>query len=149
MRLDISGVFGSAFRLAAVDYAGNATYYQVTVSEPFEGPTAMLYGATTIHNGATWERFSSDANYDYEMVLETNDSLAAGAAYGDGYLFYSGTRRVNNEQKSFLFVVDYPSFENPVIIGEISESPYYSKPISYMTYNTADGNLYYVRQRAL
>ena len=149
VRLDISGVFGSAFRLAAVDYAGNATYYQVTVSEPFEGPTAMLYGATTIHNGATWERFSSDANYDYEMVLETNDSLAAGAAYGDGYLFYSGTRRVNNEQKSFLFVVDYPSFENPVIIGEISESPYYSKPISYMTYNTADGNLYYVRQRAL
>ncbi|MDD7651665.1 MAG: S8 family serine peptidase [Candidatus Faecousia sp.] len=68
VRLDITSVFGSTFKLAVVDYAGNATYYNVKVSEPFSGPTATLMGSTQIFMGAQWQRFSSDANFDCETV---------------------------------------------------------------------------------
>ena len=68
VRLDITSVFGSTFKLAVVDYAGNATYYNVKVSEPFSGPTATLMGSTQVFMGAQWQRFSSDANFDCETV---------------------------------------------------------------------------------
>ena len=134
--------------MAVVDYAGNAAYYQVTVSEPYEGPTATLYGTTGNHSSAEWRRFASNANYDYETVLTTEMSIF-GAAYGDGYLFFTADRQVGYEQKAYLYVVDYPSFENPIAIGAISASPYYERPIPYLAYNTKDGELYYVKQGGL
>ena len=148
VRLDISGIYGDTFQLAVVDYAGNAAYYQVTVSEPYEGPTATLYGTTNGHSAAVWHSFASNANYDYETVLTTEMSIF-GAAYGDGYLFFTADRKIGYEQKAYLYVVDYPSFENPIEIGAISASPYYEKPIPYLAYNTEDGELYYVKQGGL
>ena len=148
IRLDVTGIYGSTFKLAVVDYAGNAAYYNVQVSEPFNGPSATLYGATTLHNGATWHRFTSGANYDYELVQETGASIG-GAAYGDGYVFYCSTEPGSYNSQYYLYVADYPSFENPIQIGKVSGSPYYQAPIDYLTYNTADGYLYYVKLDSL
>ena len=148
IRLNMTGIFGSTFHLAVVDYAGNATYYNVRVSEPFDGPSATLYGATTVYGSAAWQRFASDANYDYESVLETEGSIG-GAAYGDGYLFYCSTDPSSYDSQYYLYVADYPSFENPIQIGKVSGSPYYQAPIDYLAYHTVDGYLYYVKQGSL
>ncbi len=148
IRLDLTGIYGSTFKLAVVDYAGNATYYNVQISEPFHGPSATLYGATTLHNDATWHRFTSGANYDYELVQKTEVSIG-GAAYGGGYVFYCSTEPDSYNSQYYLYVADYPSFENPIQIGKVSGSPYYQAPIDYLTYNTADGYLYYVKLDSL
>ena len=144
VRLNVTGAFGSTFKLAVLDYAGNATYYNVNVSEPFNGPTATLMGSTQVFMDGEWQRFSSDANYDCELVYDAMITLA-GAAYGDGYLFYSSTELSGYERVPYLYVVDYPSFENPVKIGKVSGSPYYDATVENLCYNTDDQSLYFIR----
>lgn len=57
VRLNVTGIFGTTFKLAVVDYAGNATYYNVNVSEPFSGPTATLMGSTPSIHGRSVAAF--------------------------------------------------------------------------------------------
>ncbi|MGM9641003.1 MAG: S8 family serine peptidase [Faecousia sp.] len=144
IRLDYTGAFGSTFKLAVVDYAGNATYYNVNVSEPFTGPTATLMGSTQVFAGGQWQRFSSDANFDCETLYSPGITIA-GAAYGDGYLFYSATELRGYQSVPCIFVVDYPSFENPVKIGKVSGSPWYDATVQNLCYNTDDQSLYLIR----
>ncbi|MGN1306895.1 MAG: S-layer homology domain-containing protein [Faecousia sp.] len=148
IRLDYTDAFGSTFKLAVLDYAGNATYYKVNVSEPFSGPTATLMGSTQVFAGGQWQRFSSNTNYDYENVYDANVTLA-GAAYGDGYLFYSSSELVGYQQVPYIYVVDYPSFENPVKIGKVSGSPWYDATVENLCYNTDDRSLYFIRMNTL
>ncbi len=144
VRLNVTGAFGSTFKLAVLDYTGNATYYNVNVSEPFSGPTATLMGSTQLFMDGEWHRFSSNANYDCELVYDAMITLA-GAAYGDGYLFYSSSELNGYEKVPYLYVVDYPSFENPVRIGKVSGSPYYDATVENLCYNTDDQSLYFIR----
>ena len=148
VRLNVTGIFGTTFKLAVVDYAGNATYYNVNVSEPFSGPTATLMGSTQAFMGGQWQRFSSDANYDCELVYDAMITLS-GAAYGDGYLFYSSTELEGYQSVPYIYVVDYPSFENPVKIGKVVGSPYYDAPVENLCYNTDDQSLYFIRGNQL
>ena len=148
VRLDITGIFGTTFMLAVVDYAGNAAYYQVYVSEPYTGPVGTLYGATNSHNSADWVRFASNTNYDYELIQETTQSIS-GAVYADGYVFYSSTRTSGYSSEAYLYVADYPNLQDPVEVGPVSGSPYYSAPINDLAYNSSDGNLYFIKSGAL
>ena len=137
VRMDVTGVFGSTFMLAVVDYAGNARYYDVTIGEPFDGPTARLMGSTTIHNSAEWLAFQSDANYDVESVAQTEQSIDIGT-YADGYVFYLGTVPESYSSDQWLYVADYPDFSQPVPIGLVEEW------LTSMTYHPGDGNLYVI-----
>ena len=98
--------------------------------------------------GGQWQRFSSDANYDCELVYDAIITLS-GAAYGDGYLFYSSTELEGYQSVPYIYVVDYPSFENPVKIGKVVGSPYYDAPVENLCYNTDDQSLYFIRGNQL
>ena len=146
VRVPITGVFGDAFKLAVVDYAGNAAYYAVQVSEPYDGPVSTLVTVSNDYMASEWQAFASDTNYDTDTIYQESGRSVYGMAYGDGYLFYYGTERINNRSVDSLYVVDYPGFDgdytfkNPVRIPMSG-----GQMINYMTYSKADGSLYYIR----
>ena len=153
LEFDVTDIWGSEFQIIAVDYAGNMSTRQAYCGSEYYGPTAKLLGPTTdtgnwpdMSSSAQWDRFDSDTNLDYEAVADANTGAYA-AAYGDGYLFYVGYMRKDGKLNYNLYALDYPSMENPVLVGEsVSFNTIGAAPIRSMTYVSENGGrLYYIK----
>lgn len=155
LEFDVSDIWGSEFQVIAVDYAGNLSTQQAYFDSYYYGPTATLLGATAdtgkwpdLSSSASWDRFDSDTNLDYQVAAAADTGVYA-AAYGDGYLFYVGYKRnAENKVNYNLYVLDYPSLEHPALVGENVRSNKISPwPVRSMAYvPESGGRLYYLRQ---
>ena len=153
VHVDLSGVFGNAFKLAAVDYAGNVTYYDVQVGEAYEGPTNTLYGATAELHNATWYRFETDTSYDKDHLCDSKQNIYA-AAYAEGYVFFLAdgepSSQTNGADGFYLYAVDFEKqYYEPLLVGKTD----LSHPVFNLTYQSDMledyGALYYVQGSAL
>ncbi|MGN1306788.1 MAG: S8 family serine peptidase [Faecousia sp.] len=145
VKVPITGVFGSTFKLAVVDYAGNATYYAVQVSEPYNGPVSTLVTVSSDYLASEWQSFASNTNYDTDAIYQESGRSVYGMAYGDGYLFYYGSERINNRSTDSLYIVDYPGFDGDYTFKNPVRMTMSGRPmINYMTYSEKDGSLYYI-----
>ncbi|MGM9639956.1 MAG: S8 family serine peptidase [Faecousia sp.] len=153
LEFDVTDIWGSEFQIIAVDYAGNMTTRQASFGNEYYGPTAKLLGPTTdtgnwpdMSSSAQWDRFDSNTNLDYEVAADANTGVYA-AAYGDGYLFYVGYMRKDGKLNYNLYALDYPSMENPVLVGEsVSFDQIGAEAIRSMTYVPENGGrLYYIK----
>lgn len=80
--LDMAGIIGTDFILQAVDYAGNATSYKITIHNT--GSVGSFYAFNTDSN--SWVNFGMDVAGN-ETVLATPAQAFTAGAYAEGYLF--------------------------------------------------------------
>ncbi|MCM1296423.1 MAG: S8 family serine peptidase [Muribaculaceae bacterium] len=123
-QLDLSGVYGTKFLVAAYDYAMNQSTVLVTVDEPLNGVSTG--DVMFVDAAGTWNV------YDGEETVSAVVSPAitpVAATYVDGYI-YSVDRAGN------LYVATEADMDVVTQIGVIGV------PLDDMTYNPQDGKLY-------
>ena len=155
IRVDITDISGAAFKLAMLDYAGNASYYDVTIETSPDDPdppvppvpAGALYGAAFGYGHTDWNRISPNDGYKSNKV-GTIYKATEGAAYGDGYVFYSATQLegVPFSTVRYLYVMDYPKFEDPICIGKLLDG---NTAVKNLTYSTDEQCLYFTSQNML